>query len=47
MTVVAIRRSKSQVIASPAAEEMVRENDNLLVVGETDDVDLLDEKMNE
>lgn len=47
LTVVAIRRSKTEVIASPAAEEMVRENDNLLVIGETDDVDLLDEKMNE
>lgn len=47
LTVVAIRRSKTEVIASPAAEEIVREDDNLLVIGETDDVDLLDEKMND
>ena len=47
LTVVAIRRSKTEVIASPAAEEIVQENDNLLVVGNTDDVDLLDEKMSQ
>ncbi|MGK0550928.1 potassium channel family protein [Enterococcus faecalis] len=46
LTIVAIRRSKSEVIVSPAAEEIVRENDNLLVIGDTNDVDLLDEKMN-
>lgn len=47
LTVVAIRRGKDNVIVSPAADEMVAENDNLLVIGRTDDVDLLDEKMNE
>lgn len=47
LTVVAIRRSKTEVIASPAAEEIVQENDNLLVIGNTDDVDLLDEKMSQ
>ncbi len=46
LTVVAIRRSKTEVIASPDASEIVRENDNLLVIGDTADVDLLDEKMN-
>ena len=35
------------VIASPAADEYVRENDNLLVIGETGDVDILDDKMNQ
>lgn len=44
LTVVAIRRSKTEVIASPDASEIVRENDNLLVIGDTADVDLLDEK---
>ena len=43
LTVVAIRRSKTEVIASPDASEIVRENDNLLVIGDTADVDLLDE----
>ena len=43
---VAIRRSKTEGIASPDASEIVRENDNLLVIGDTADVDLLDEKMN-
>ncbi|MCH0434306.1 potassium transporter Trk, partial [Enterococcus faecium] len=31
----------------PAADEYVRENDNLLVIGETGDVDILDDKMNQ
>ncbi|MBL1228900.1 TrkA family potassium uptake protein [Enterococcus sp. BWB1-3] len=47
LTVVAIRRSQTEVIASPAAEEIVQENDNLLVIGNTADVDLLDEKMSQ
>ena len=46
LTVVAIRRSNGEVVVSPDANEFVRENDNLLVIGETDDVDVLDEKMN-
>ncbi|MGM0123806.1 trk system potassium uptake protein TrkA [Enterococcus sp. AZ194] len=46
LTVVAIRRSDGKVVVSPDANEFVRENDNLLVIGETDDVDVLDEKMN-
>lgn len=46
LTVVAIRRLQSEVIASPSADEIVRQNDNLLVVGDTDAVELLDEKMN-
>lgn len=45
LTVVAIRRGLKDLIISPAATEMVLENDCLLVVGSTDDVDLLDEKM--
>ncbi|HBL3716491.1 potassium transporter Trk [Enterococcus faecium MRSN 11639] len=47
LTVVAIRRVDQTVIASPAADEYVRENDNLLVIGETSDVDILDDKMNQ
>lgn len=46
LTVAAIRRVDQMVIVSPAADEYVRENDNLLVVGETGDVDILDDKMN-
>ncbi|KAF1297240.1 potassium transporter Trk [Enterococcus sp. JM4C] len=46
LTVVAIRRANGKVVVSPDANEFVRENDNLLVIGETDDVDILDEKMN-
>lgn len=46
LTVVAIRRSDGTVVASPYAEEIVRENDNLLVIGETSNVEILDEKMN-
>ncbi|MDN6700372.1 MAG: TrkA family potassium uptake protein, partial [Tetragenococcus koreensis] len=33
LTVVAVRRRNGDVIASPAAEEVVRENDHLLVIG--------------
>lgn len=47
LTVVAIRRHNGEVVASPAAEEIVRENDHLLVIGNTDEVDLLDGKLNE
>lgn len=47
LTVVAICRVDQTVIASPAADEYVRENDNLLVIGETGDVDILDDKMNQ
>ena len=35
------------MIVSPAADSIVRENDNLLVIGNTDDVDILDEHMND
>lgn len=47
LTVVAVRRRNGDVIASPAAEEVVRENDHLLVIGNAEEVDLLDEKLNE
>ncbi|GAA3015307.1 potassium channel family protein [Tetragenococcus solitarius] len=47
LTVVALRRRNGDVIASPAAEEVVRENDHLLVIGNAEEVDLLDEKLNE
>ena len=47
LPVVAIRSVDQTVIASPAADEYVRENDNLLVIGETGDVDILDDKMNQ
>lgn len=47
LTVVAIRRQNGEVLASPAAEEIVRENDHLLVIGNTAEVDFLDEKLNE
>jgi len=46
LTVVAIRRGSGKVVVSPAASEIVRENDNLLVIGNTDEVDLLDDKLN-
>ncbi len=45
LTVVAIRRGPKQMIISPAADEVVLENDTLLVIGTTDNVDFLDEKM--
>ena len=47
LTVVAIRRVGGDVVVSPAANEIVRENDNLLVIGATDEVDILDEKLND
>ncbi|GEQ48487.1 potassium channel family protein [Tetragenococcus koreensis] len=47
LTVVAVRRRNGDVIASPAAEEVVRENDHLLVIGNAEEVDQLDEKLNE
>jgi trk system potassium uptake protein TrkA len=47
LTVVAIRRGNGKVVVSPAASEIVRENDNLLVIGNTDEVDLLDDKLND
>jgi len=47
LTVVAIRRVAGNVVVSPSADEIVRENDNLLVIGNTDEVDLLDEKLND
>ncbi len=46
LTVVAIRR-KDQIIVSPEAKEQVLEDDCLIVVGATEDVSLLDEKMNQ
>lgn len=47
LTVVGIRRNDGQVVVSPTADQIVEKNDNLLVIGETDDVDILDEKMND
>jgi len=47
LTVVALRRRSGDVIASPAAEEVVRENDHLLVIGNVEEVDQLDAKLNE
>jgi len=44
---VAVRRRNGDVIASPAAEEVVRENDHLLVIGNVEEVDQLDAKLNE
>lgn len=46
LTVAAIRRSDGQVVVSPSASEIVRENDHLLVIGHSDYVELLDEKLN-
>ncbi|AOF49008.1 MAG: TrkA family potassium uptake protein, partial [Tetragenococcus halophilus] len=47
LTIVAVRRRNGDVIASPAAEEVVRENDHLLVIGNVEEVDQLDAKLNE
>ncbi|BCA85442.1 potassium transporter Trk [Enterococcus saigonensis] len=47
LTVVGIRRVNGKVVVSPTADEIVLKNDNLLVIGKTDDVDILDEKMND
>lgn len=46
LTVVAIRRGTGKVVVSPEAAEVVKEYDNLLVIGTADDVDMLDEKIN-
>lgn len=45
LNIVAIRRGPRHLIISPSAEEMVIENDTLLVIGATEDVDRLDDKM--
>lgn len=45
ITVIAIRRSHKEVIISPDATEMVHENDRLVVVGATVDLDHLDDEM--
>lgn len=47
LTVVGIRRVNGKVVVSPTADEIVQQNDNLLVIGETYDVDVLDNKMND
>ena len=47
LTVVAIRRVDGQIVVSPQANEVVCENDNLLVIGSTVNVDNLDEKLND
>ncbi|MDH6363610.1 trk system potassium uptake protein TrkA [Enterococcus sp. PF1-24] len=47
LTVVAIRRSNGEVVVSPDANEFVQKDDHLLVIGEINDVELLDEKMNQ
>ena len=47
LTVVDIRRPNTQVIVSPSANQLVKENDNLLVIGNAEDVDFLDKKLNE
>lgn len=47
LTVVAIRRVGGGVVVSPTADEIVQRNDNLLVIGATEDVDILDNKMND
>lgn len=47
LTVIAIRRADGQVVVSPPANEIVCENDNLLVIGSTVNVDNLDEKLND
>lgn len=44
LNVIGIRR-KNDLIISPGPNEIVQENDNLLVVGETNDVDALDDQM--
>ncbi len=44
LNVIGIRRGNNLLI-SPGPNEMVQENDSLLVVGETSDVEFLDDKM--
>lgn|SRR5699024_4432177 len=46
LTVVAIRRGDGKVLVSPSASEIVRENDHLLVIGSTEEVEILDDKLN-
>lgn len=46
LTVVAIRRGSGKVVVSPDATQVVKEHDNLLVIGTAEDVDMLDEKIN-
>ncbi|WP_159723068.1 potassium channel family protein [Enterococcus sp. CSURQ0835] len=46
LNIVAIRRGQEDPIVSPAAEEIVQKNDHLVVIGQNEDVELLDEKMN-
>ncbi|MGO2082408.1 potassium channel family protein [Vagococcus sp.] len=46
LTIVAIRRGKSELIISPPANQLILENDILLVVGTNKDVDYFDGKMN-
>ncbi|MFV0557240.1 MAG: potassium channel family protein [Enterococcus sp.] len=47
LTVAGIRRVNGKVVVSPSADEIVQKNDNLLVIGVTKDVEVLDEKMSE
>lgn len=46
LNIVAIRRGQEDPIVSPAADEIVQKNDHLVVIGQNEDVELLDEKMN-
>lgn len=46
LTIVAIRRGKKELIISPPAGQLIIEGDILLVVGDNQDVDYLDDKMN-
>lgn len=46
LTIVAIRRGNGKVVVSPDASEVIKEFDNLLVIGASEDVDMLDDKIN-
>lgn len=46
LTIVAIRRGKHELIVSPPANQIILEDDVLLVVGNNQDVDFLDNQMN-
>lgn len=46
-TIVAIRRGTNEVLISPTANQVIHQNDCLVVVGTTDDVDRFDEQMND
>ncbi|MBM7709953.1 potassium channel family protein [Enterococcus lemanii] len=46
LTIVAIRRGSGKVVVSPDASEVIKESDNLLVIGASEDVDMLDDKIN-